>query len=93
MYTCAAGWKPLVSSSVPALTKALDDFEAWLPAFRPADAVARAREFSPQHFRAEIEAAVAEGFAALLARLSPKKRPVVALGEQPAAFMLHVEQA
>ena len=80
-------------SSVPALTKALDDFEAWLPAFRPADAVARAREFSPQHFRAEIEAAVAEGFAALLARLSPKKRPVVALGEQPAAFMLHVEQA
>ena len=51
-------------SSVEALNAALDRFEAWLPGFRPADAVARAEEFSPARFRDGVAAHVAEALAA-----------------------------
>ena len=61
-------------NSVEALAGALEDFEAWLPGFRPEDALARAREFSPEQFRAEVEAAVARGFADLRERLAPPAR-------------------
>jgi glycosyltransferase involved in cell wall biosynthesis len=78
-------------NSVEALAEALDAFEAWLPGFRSEDAVARATEFSPQRFRAGVEAAVSIGFADLRACLSPpaRRREVAA---EPAGFMLRVEQ-
>ena len=78
-------------NSVESLTAALKGFEAWLPLFRPEDALARAAEFSPGRFRAGVEAAVATGFAELRARLAPpaRRREVAA---EPAGFMLRVEQ-
>ena len=80
-------------NSVEALAGALEDFEAWLPGFRPEDALARAREFSPEQFRAEVEAAVARGFADLRERLAPPARRQAAVRNAEAAgFMLGVEQ-
>ena len=79
-------------NSAGALAAALVEFEAWLPGFRPEDAIARAREFSPEQFRAEVEAAVERGFADLRGRLAPMVRRRADLAE-PAGFMLRVEQA
>ncbi len=79
-------------NSVASLMEALDGFEAWLPGFHPEDALARAAEFSPGNFREEVEAAVAQGFADLRARLSPSVRRREAVPE-PAGFMLRMEQA
>ena len=78
-------------NSVAALAKALDAFEAWLPSFHPADALARAADFSPHRFRAEVELAVAQGLGKLRARLAPKMRGRVVAGD-PASFRLRVEQ-
>ncbi len=79
-------------NSVAALMEALDSLEAWLPFFRPEDALARAAEFSPRHFREEVEAAVTRGFADLRARLSPPVRRREVDQAKPAGFMLSVEQ-
>ena len=81
-------------NSVAALPAALDGFEAWLPYFRREDALARATEFSPEHFRNEVEEAVAQGFSGLRARLAPKlrRREATALPSLRAGFMLRVEQ-
>jgi glycosyltransferase involved in cell wall biosynthesis len=45
------------------LTRALDEFEAWLPGFRTEDAVARARDFAPARFREAVARHVSEAMA------------------------------
>ena len=84
-------------NSVEALAEALDAFEAWLPAFRPEDAVARAAEFSPQRFRAEVKAAVARGFAEQRGLMASARREAedheAARAQEHAGFMLRVEPA
>lgn len=45
--------------SVEAVLEALDRFEAWLPDFEPARAIARARTFSPDRFHNDFAAVVA----------------------------------
>ena len=80
-------------NSVAMLAQALEEFEAWLPQFRPEEALARAAEFSPLRFREEVEAAVADGFADLRARLSPPAhRREDTRKAEPTGFMLRVER-
>ena len=78
-------------NSAAALAEALDAFEAWLPSFHVGDALARAADFSPHRFRAEVELAVAQGLTKLRARLAPKVRRRAVAGEAE-GFRLSVEQ-
>jgi glycosyltransferase involved in cell wall biosynthesis len=78
--------------TVDCLIEALDRFEDWLPQFRPADAVARAWDFSPEIFRKGIfgvitaQAKCPAGVIALAASPDAPAIPLAA-GEEPGVLL------